>query len=109
MSLVLMYVEEPGSQIRGWGPLSSQAEFAVMKVRVRVRVRVRADMQKKTFLQNQGLNQTKVSQKHGNYDIKVNAENVATFSKIIKQNLFCNKNSEKRSSDYDRAKEYLHN
>lgn len=32
VSLVLMYLEEPGTQIRGWGPLSQQAEFAVMKV-----------------------------------------------------------------------------
>ena len=32
VELVLMYVEEPGSQIRSWGPESDQADFAVMKV-----------------------------------------------------------------------------
>lgn len=32
VELVLMYVEEPGSQIRSWGPQSDQADFAVMKV-----------------------------------------------------------------------------
>ena len=32
VELVLMYVEQPGTQIRSWGPESDQADFAVMKV-----------------------------------------------------------------------------
>ena len=32
VELVLMYVEQPGNQIRSWGPESDQADFAVMKV-----------------------------------------------------------------------------
>ena len=32
VELVLMYVDQPGNQIRSWGPESDQADFAVMKV-----------------------------------------------------------------------------